>query len=437
MRSLRPYQTKAKDFLLDRQYAGLFADMGMGKTAGTLHAMVGFPKPILLIGPIRVIEDVWRAEAALWPETQGLTFSLVRGPVKARARALATPADVYLVNPELVDEVLASEVPFASLVVDESSMYKSPSTKRFKSLRKARKRFQKIVILTGTPSPNSLMDLWSQIYLLDGGTRLGTSFFMFRNIFFNQTDYMGYSFEPKPGAVEKVSRLISDIVLRIEAKGNLPPREVLHNRITVDLPPKARTHYDEMAKDAFSRIASEDVSAGSAVTVLTKLRQMASGFVYGDDGATVEVHREKIKALESIMDETGSPVIVVYQFRHELQALKAAFPQGLELADVKMDDWNSKKIPMMFLHPQSGGHGLNLQYGSHTMVIFSASFSYEHMAQTKARIDRQGQECPVIFHEIVARDTVDDLLLEALDRKSSDQSRILDLVKAHAQKHGR
>lgn len=437
MRSLRPYQVESRDFLIHNPYAGLFADMGLGKTAATLHALVHFPKPILLVGPIRVIENVWRAEAELWPETQGLTFSLVRGSPKARSRALASESDIYLVNPEMLEDVLKGPRKFKSLVIDESSMFKNPGTKRFKVMRKARKGFERVVILTGTPSPNSLMDLWSQIFLLDGGQRLESSFFRFRDRYFAQTDYMGYTFEARPGAKERITELISDLVFRVEAKGNLPPREVIENKVVVGLPPKARTAYDQMEKDAFTKINQGEVTAATAAAVLTKLRQMASGFVYGEDRVVEEVHREKIQALKSILEETQTPVIVVYHFQHELEALRQAFPQGVGLEDMPMEDWNAGKFPLLFLHPQSGGHGLNLQYGSHTMAIFSASFSYEHMAQTKARIDRQGQESPVVFHSLVAAGTVDELLLEVLMRKEQTQASVLSMVKDYANRRGK
>jgi len=431
VRTLRPYQTQAVEFLKAHPSAGLFIDMGLGKTAATLHALIEAPKPILLVGPIRVIENVWRQEAALWPETQGLTFSLVRGSPTARKEALATPSDIYLVNPELLEDALAARE-YKTLVVEESSQFKNPSTKRFKLLRKHLKKFTNRVILTGTPSPNSLSDLWSQLFILDLGQRLDTAFYRFHSKYFEQTDFMGYSFAPRPGAEAKITEVVSDIIFRVEAKGNLPERSAIRNLVRFDLPPSARKIYKALADNAFAALASTTISTASAAAALMKLRQVASGFVYDDDNGVVQAHTEKISALDSIISETGSPVIVVYHFKHELAALKKAFPQGKEFSTDLMDDWNAKKIPLLFLHPQSGGHGLNLQYGSHTMVIYSASFSYEQMAQTMARIDRQGQTSPVVFHFLIANDTVDELILKVLDSKETSQTNVLNLIKEYA-----
>lgn len=431
MRTLRPYQQEAVDFLLRVPTAGLFIDMGLGKTAATLHALLELPKPVLLVGPIRVIENVWMQEAEIWPETRGLTFSLVRGTPKAREKALAAEADIYLVNPELLETALKARR-YKTLVVEESSQFKNPSTKRFKLLRKHLKNFERRIILTGTPSPNSLTDLWSQVFLLDRGDRLGSSFYSFRNKYFYQADYMGYVYEPHARSEEEITKNISDIIFRVESKGVLPPREVLKNKVHVTLPPLARKKYDEMAKEAFTQLSEGTVTSATAASTLMKLRQMAGGLVYDDDGEASLLHNEKIKATEAILSETGSPVVLVYQFKHELAELKKAFPQGREFDTSIMEEWNAGRVPLLFLHPQSAGHGLNLQHGSHTMVIYSASFSYEYMSQTMARIDRQGQEHPVVFHFLIARDTVDELILEVLEAKETVQTNVLNLIKEYA-----
>jgi SNF2 family DNA or RNA helicase len=428
---LHDYQVEGVQFLKDHPHAGLFIDMGLGKTATTNHALLDFPKPVLLVGPIRVIETVWEQEAKKWIETQGLTFSLVRGAKDARRRSLATDADVYLVNPELLEEALLARS-YGALVIDESSMFKNPSTKRFKMLRKHLKKFERRVILTGTPAPNSLMDLWSQIFILDLGERLDTAFFRFKARFFRQVDYMGFKFEPLPGAAEKITELISDIIYRVAIEDAVPPET---NIVPVILPPDARKLYREMERHAFVELAKQEtISAANAAAALMKLRQVASGFVYDDDHKTVPVHREKIQALHSILDETGSPVIVVYQFKHELEALQKAFPQGVSLdKGWTQKQWDAQELPLLFLHPASGGHGLNLQHGSHTMVVFSASFSFEQMSQTRARIDRQGQSVPVMYHFLRAVDTVDDLLLQVLERKHTTQASVLRMVKEYAE----
>jgi SNF2 family DNA or RNA helicase len=428
---LHDYQVEGVEYLRTHPFAGLFIDMGRGKTAIALHAFQDFPKPILLVGPIRVIEWVWRQEAKKW-NLDDLSFSLVRGQPAARRLALEAEADIYLVNPEGLAEALEAR-PYAVLCIDESSMFKNPSTKRFKGLRKYLKRFSRRIILTGTPAPNSLMDLWSQIFILDLGQRLDTAFFRFKSKFFEQLDYMGYKFGPREGAQEKVTELISDLIFRIEAEEKLPPIE---NIVDVELPPTARRMYREMERQAFIDLGKEKtITAVNAAAAMMKLRQIAGGFVYRDGGTTELVHREKIDALDSILNQTGSPVIVVYHFQHELAALKKAFPYGATLdKGWNQEDWDAQKIPLLLLHPASGGHGLNLQYGSHTMVIYSASFSYEQMDQTRCRIDRQGQKNSVVFHYLRAVDTVDDLLLEVLEAKKVSQATVLQMVKDYADK---
>jgi SNF2 family DNA or RNA helicase len=430
---LRPYQLEAIDFLKAHPAAGLFIDMGLGKTAAVLHALLDSRAslPVLLVGPIRVIENVWEAEANKWQRTKDLCFSLVRGQPDARRRALATEADIYLTNPELLEEALLARS-YGTLVIDESSMFKNPSTKRFKLIRKHLGKFKRRIILTGTPTPNSLEELWSQVFILDRGERLETAFYRFKNRYFRQVDYLGYKFEPVEGAEARITDLVSDIIFRVEAKGNLAPREAIDNPVHITLPPVARKLYDKMAKEAFIELSQANVSAASAAAVLMKLRQVASGFVYDDEHSTVFVHDEKIKATHEILDATGSPVIVVYNFQHELAALKKAFPQGVTLDKWNQKQWDAGKIPLLFLHPASGGHGLNLQYGSHTMVIFSASFSCEQMSQTKARIDRQGQEFPVVFHFLQSDDTVDELILAVLEAKAKTQATVLSLIKEYA-----
>ena len=436
MRSLKQYQVEGREFVKTRPGAGLFMDMGLGKTPTTLFALrdliLSGEGPVIVVGPIRVVESVWKQEAELWPELAGLSFSLLRGTPKERKAAAATKADVYLVNPELLQEALALLPHAKILVVDESSMFKNPSTMRFKNLRRSLKRFTRRIILTGTPTPNSLLDLWSQVFILDFGQRLGTSFYAYRERFFEKADYMGYNWRVRPGAEEEILKLVSDIILRIDAATYLPPRSVLNNQVFFDLPPAAAKLYKSMEKDALAVIGDKTIVAATAVAALMKLRQIASGFLYDDEAGTQSVHEEKLKALDEILEETGSPVIVVYQFIEELAMLKKRYKHGVVFDSPVIPRWNAGKIPLMFLHPQSGGHGVNLQHGGHTMAIFSGSFSQEQMAQTYARIDRQGQEHPVVFHHLTARNTVDELIFQVLQEKTQNQNSLLERIKTYA-----
>lgn len=446
-RTPRPYQDDAIDFLCYNVFAGLFIDMGLGKTMIILHAILELPRPVLLVGPIRVIETVWEQEAREWAATRNLRFSLLRGSPAERRAAAEVEADVYLVNPELLEEALTLRDDYQVLVIDESSQFKNPSTKRFKRLRKHLKRFKHRIIATGTPAPNSLLDLWSQIFILDQGKRLDTAFGRFQRKFFYTVDWQGYKWEAHDWAQDEITKIVSDLVFEMSLEdAGIGLKEPVNNIVPVRLPAKARKIYDDMEKRAFANLGKgQELTAAMAATKTMKLRQLASGFVYDDEGNVSQVHDAKIQALQEIVEGTGSPIIVVYQFQHELKALQKAFPQGVtfgkrgpgwdklaRLAEHQRDAWNAGKIPIMFLHPQSGGHGLNLQFGGHVMAIFTASFSLEQMDQIRRRIQRSGQQKTVIYHWLVAEGTVDNILLEVLQGRAANQKGVLRLIKEYA-----
>ena len=446
---LRGYQGRAIEHLLSHPQAGLFLDMGLGKTASALTAVYEFSRfgvgPTLVVGPIRVIETVWRQEAKLWDHLKDLTFSLVRGSPEERKTALATKADIYLINPEHLEWMFETlgEGPyqFETLIIDESSMFKNVSSKRFKMLRFRVKHFSRRYILTGTPTPNKLLELWSQIFILDGGKRLGSSFTRYKERYFYPVDRWGYKWEPRPKAKVEIFAAIADLVLRMDAKDYLQLPEVVHNRVMIQLPPTAMKIYKEVEDQALSKISEEvSISAVNAISALIKCRQIANGVVYVNDGLETQVlHTEKIKATVEIVEETGSPVIVVYNFKHELALLKAALKEfsPVVLTEAKdasevIQDWNAGKIQVLLLHPQSGGHGLNLQEGGNTMIWFGLTFSYEQYVQTIARINRQGQTKPVVLHVLVAENTVDLLMEEVIEAKKAGQDELFNYLQRYA-----
>lgn len=438
-KKLRPYQEEGVAFLQENKAAGLFMDMGLGKTTTVLHALADLPGPTLLVGPLRVVESVWHREAADWEATRNLKCILVRGSPKYRQEARRTKADIYLVNPEILEECLSDPPPggFRNLVIDESTMFKNPSTKRFKVLRRHLKDFERRMILTGLPTPNSIMDLWSQIFVLDRGERLDTSFMRFKSKYFYTTDYQGYKFEPFDWATEDILSNTRDILYRISGKDVLPPREVLLNKIYTPLPAAAQKQYDKMAEEAFLEIAEEEtLTAGTAATKLVKLRQLAGGFIYNDQEGITKLHSAKLDALQEIIDSlNGEPVIIVYQFNHERDELMKRYPDAPKYSEEVQDAWDAGEIPIMFLHPQSGGHGINLQKGGCKMVVYSGTFSYEQMHQTMGRIDRSGQKNPVTFHLLVAPDTVDEMLLKVIEGKEKTQKAVLAMIKEYANEY--
>lgn len=443
---LRDYQGQAIEHMLSHPQAGLFLDMGLGKTASALTAIFEFKRfgvgPTLVVGPIRVIETVWRQEAALWEHTKDLTFSLIRGTPEQRKAAIKAEADIYLINPEQLVWLLETLGPgpykFETLIIDESSMFKNVSSKRFRSLRFKIKNFSRRYILTGTPTPNRLLELWPQIFLLDLGKRLGTSYGRYKDKYFVPVDRWGYKLEPRKGAKEKVYAAIADLVLRMEA--NFP--EPVYNRVETPLPEKALKIYRDVENQAFSKLdASTAITAMNVIGAMIKCRQVANGTVYTDteEGQGIQqIHDEKIKAAKEIIEGTGSPVILVYNFRHELETLKKELAEFSPVvlsesknSDQTVKDWNSGKIQVLLLHPASGGHGLNLQEGGHTMIWFGLTFSFEQYAQTIARINRQGQKNTVVLHILVAPGTVDTVMEQALRGKKENQNDLFNYLKAY------
>ena len=449
---LRAYQGRAIEHLLSHPQAGLFLDMGLGKTVVAQTAVFEFLRfgvgPTLVVGPIRVIETVWRQEAKRWEHTKDLTFSLVRGTAAERELALLTKADIYLVNPEhlvwLFEYYGKRNHPFETLIVDESSKFKNVSTVRFRTIRNKIKSFSRRYILTGTPTPNKLLELWTQIFILDEGKRLGTSYGRFKERYFYPVDHWGYKWEPRPGAREAIYEAISDLVLRMDAKDYLQLPEVTYNRVECPLPPAIKQVYREVEDQAFALISEmEHITALNVVGAMMKCRQIANGVVYTDvngDKGVKHLHNEKLDACKEIIEETGSPVIVVYNFKHELEFLKEHLKEfsPVVLTEARsvekvVEDFNAGDIQVLLLHPASGGHGLNLQGACHTMIWFGLTFSYEQYVQTIARINRQGQSMPVIVHLLVAPLTVDELLIQTLAAKAKGQNELFTYLKLYRQ----
>lgn len=456
---LRVYQRRAVRFMLDKPRSGMFLDMGLGKTISVLSTIKALKhagqltKPFLIVAPLRVVYTVWRQEAAHWRHTRGLTFSIVHGKERTRRVALEEPADVYLINPEGVRWLVQylkkagmdnpEEWPFQGLVVDESTAFKSPKTRRFKALRDVSDYFQHVYLLTGTPAPNSLQDLWAQIYLLDGGQRLGTSFLFFRDRFFEKLDYNGYEWGLRAGAERRINELLRDIVLRLSAEDWLALPPVVRNRVNVRMPEDKRALYAEFETHMFMELDNADVEAISAAALTTRCQQFANGAVFGEERETgnrtwTVLHDAKIEALHEIMEEAGGPVLVAYKYKHDLARLQKAFPQAPVLGGGSMaknqgliDDWNAKRLPMLLVHPASAGHGLNLQEGGYTLVFFSLTWSLEQHDQLIGRLQRSGQRNNVIVHYIVTEETVDEAIMLAIDSKATTQRRLLDALKEY------
>ena len=452
----QPHQILAARFCLRNPCAGLFLDMGLGKTVIVETVLrklrIKGRKPALVVGPIRVIKTVWRQEAKKWSHLQNeLVFSTIRGTLEERRAAIAKRADIYLVNPEMLKwlfDELGKKLKdfFDVLVIDESSMYKNAGTKRFALLRHKLKHFQFRYVLTGTPTPNTLLEIWTQVFILDLGKRLGSSFDRFKWRFFMPDDYQMYHWTPRPGAEQYIYKLVSDVIMRLDGSDYDKMPRVIENPIVVTLPSSARKVYDDMEDKMLAQVEAGKVTAANAGVAVMKCWQIANGAVYLEDGSWEQLHTAKLIALEEALDEIHEPVIVVYQFKHELELIKRRLISNTafdfrrvevltESDDVEktIDDWNAKKIDVLLLHPASGGHGLNLQYGGHVFIWFSLTWSLEHYQQVVARLNRQGQTKPVIVHKIMAEGTVDYDLDRALHAKEAGQLALLNALRERTQ----
>jgi len=436
------YQQHATQMLLDKPEAGLLLDMGLGKTISTLTAIAELLDmlmvvKVLVIAPLRVAQTVWATEATKWDHTKHLKIAKVLGSSQQRIAALNQQVNIYVINRENIPwlvEHYGRQWPFDMVVVDESSSFKDGSTKRFKALRKVRPLIDRIVILTGTPAPNTLMDLWSQLYLLDRGERLGQTIGGYRARYFfpeKQNGAVVFSWKLHPGADQVVYDKIGDICISMKSEDwlDLPP--LIHNVVKVQLDPAARRLYDQLERDWLLPFSDGDVDASSAAVLGNKLLQLSNGAVYSEDRKVQEIHQAKLDCLAEIVDESSDNILVFYNYKHDLSRIKARFPQARELkTEEDIKDWNDGKINLLLAHPAAAGHGLNLQSGGHCMIWFSCTWSLEQYEQAIARLHRQGQTQSVIVHHLVTENSMDEQVMLALQRKASGQGALMQAVKA-------
>ena len=418
---------------------GLFLPPGLGKTTTTLTIIAEqFQGKTLIIAPKRVAETVWDTEVKKWEHLQHLKVAKIMGNPTQRLSALSSAADIYLVNLENVAWLceLSPKLVFTNLVIDESSRFKDPSTKRFKALKKHLKGFSRRLILTGTPTPQGMQDLWSQVGILDLGERLETSLTRFRDKYMtpdqmNRHTRVVYSWKLKPGCDLILNQKIADICYSLKADDylQLPELTAVYHAINVDK--NVRNQYEQLRKDMVVDLKKEKITAPTAAALANKLLQFTSGAVYSEEGETHEVHRSKLEYLESIMEESSSPTLVFYHFKHSLQRLRLMFPEAVVLDDDNIEAWRRGEIRMLLAHPQSGGIGLNLQCNvgeTAQTVWFDLPWSSENYIQANARIYRQGQEKPVIIHHLVLSNSIDEQVIKVLDGKINLQDALLNAL---------
>lgn len=438
--NLHAYQNKAVQFVLSEKRCMLALEMGLGKTTSTLTAISdmidGFTaSKVLVIAPLRVANSVWAQETALWNHLNHLRVSVCTGVEKVRRAALSVDADVYVINRENVPwlvENYGKKWMFDVVVIDESSSFKNPSSKRFKALRKMLPNIETMVLLTGTPSPNGLLDLWPQMYLIDYGERLGRTLTAYKQRFF-EPDYWGRKFELRQGSAETIHSLVSDKIIHMSAEDYLSMPERIDLTTNVDLG-KQLEGYKDFERTMLAELDDgEVIEAMTAAVLANKLMQYSNGALYTDaNGSWFETHSAKLDALAEIVeDNAGETILVAYNYKSDLERLVSRFPQAkvLDKKQETIDAWNKGEIPMLLAHPASAGHGLNLQKGGALCVWFGLNWSLELYQQFNARLHRQGQTHPVRIVHIVGKDTIDERVLRVLQDKDATQSALLNSLK--------
>ena len=446
------YQQRATDLVVSKKSVGLFLDMGLGKTVITLTAVNELiydrfeVSRVLVIAPKRVAEDTWTREHKKWDHLRELRISKVLGTAAQRLRALEQDADVYVIGRDnvvwLVDHYSKKKHwPFDMIVIDELSSFKNPQAKRFRALRKILGVTQRVVGLTGTPSPNGLMDLWAQVYLLDRGERLGRTIGAYREKYFRagaRNGYVVYKWEPLKGAKEQIEEKISDICVSMSAADYLTLPERIDNVIPVKLTDAEMELYKRMEQDQLLQIEDSDVVALNAAAVMTKLLQIANGSVYSMDGTVVNIHDAKLEALQEIIDTTDSPVLVFYSFKHDLDKILEAV-SGARVLNGPEDirDWNDGKVRVLLAHPASVGYGLNLQEGGHTIVWYGLTWSLELYQQANERLNRPGQQNVCRIYHLILGGTHDERVLKSLANKDEGQQGAIEALRLEIVKEDR
>ena len=445
------YQKRATEFILAHPIAAVILEMGLGKTVCTLDAINQLMydsfeiSKVLVIAPLRVAKVTWADEIKKWDNFSHLRYSIAVGTEKERLEAMKDDADIYIINRENVQWLVEkSKLPFEfdMVVIDELSSFKNWNSKRFKSFMQVRPRVKRVVGLTGTPSPNGMMDLFAQFKCLDMGARLGRFITQYRNAYFVPDRMNGqivYSYALRPEAEEQIYDRISDITISMKALDYLQMPELVETRYPVYMDEKEDAQYEQLKTDMILAYKEDDdITAANAAALSGKLCQMANGAVYSESGEAVHIHDRKLDALEDIIEAAnGKPVLVAYWFKHDLErickrldALKIEYARISSPGSIGM--WNKGEFAVGLIHPAAAGHGLNLQSGGSHIVWFGLTWSLELYQQTNARLWKQGQKNKtVVVQHIVTAGTIDEDILDALTSKDASQKRLINAVKAH------
>ncbi len=437
------YQKQAIDWIIKNPKAGLLLDMGLGKTICTLSAIEELIydqmeiQKVLIIAPIRVASSTWPSEILKWDNIKHLSYSVAVGTPKQRLQALNTEADIYIINRENIVWLMDNyEWDFDMVVIDELSSFKNNQAKRFKALKKKIVRCKRVVGLTGTPTPNGLVDLWPQIYLLDQGERLGRTLGAYRERYFKpgrSKGYIVYEYIPLDTAKTDIFNKLSDICISMKKEDYLDMPDRVYQDVEVELAKSTMKAYKDFEKNAVLELAGNDseIVAVNAAAASNKLQQFANGAIYDTNREYSIIHDSKIEALKELIEmANGQPVIVFYNFKHDQQRIQKEFDTRELNTDKDIEEWNRGNIPILLAHPASIGHGLNLQDGGHIIIWFGLTWSLELYQQANDRLYRNGQKNTVSVYHIVAKDTIDQRILMALNKKDKVQNSLMEYMKA-------
>lgn len=439
------YQNYCIEKVVSSPILALLLDMGMGKTAITLTAIEELiydyfsVRKVLVIAPLRPALETWPAEIEKWDHTKHMTYSVVIGTKQERLNALTREADIYIINRENVQwlvEHYRKKWPFDMVVIDELSSFKSNKAQRFRALRKVRPYITRMVGLTGTPSPNGLLDLWPQMFLLDEGKALGRTLTSYRDKYFlpdKRNQQMIFSWKPRPDAEKEIYEKLSDFCVSMKTADYLQLPERLDVRHEIETTKETLEIYQKLERDMLLPYDSGDIDAGSAAILVNKLLQVAGGAAYNENGDVHILHDEKLNALDSLIEEAnGQPVLIFYAYRHERDRIKERHPEAVDVKDSSaVKEWNEGNVPILLAHPASAGHGLNLQFGGHIMIWYGLPCSLELYQQANKRVHRMGQKETVLIHHLLMKNTADTWVLDqVLTSKAERQDALIEALKA-------
>lgn len=447
------YQEAAIQWGIEKKKSGLLLPMGLGKTSITLTIIEELiyerfcVQRVLIIAPIRVAQLTWPDEIAKWEHTKDLTYSLILGTQQQRKAAMMKDVDIYLINREnvcwLVD-YWKQDWPYDMVVIDELSGFKNPQAKRFKALKKVMPLTDYFIGLTGTPTPKGLPDIWSQVYLMDGGERLGRTLTEFRRRFLIPGKRNGniiYEWQLQPDAEDRIYKAIDDVCMSLKTEDWLELPSCTFIQHTVQLEPSVMSQYKRFEREKILLLNEDDAIVGAnAGVVSNKLLQFTAGAIYDEDHDVQEIHESKLDALEDLMEAVnGQPVIVFYYFKHDYDRIYERFSRQYKISSIDGPEdikaWNNGEVDMLLVHPASAGHGLNLQDGGCIIIWYSLpNWNLELYQQANARAYRQGQKKAVRIYHLIAKRTVDEDVMLALERKDTTQKALIEALKSKISK---